>query len=76
VVGVAMLIIFDTTSKQKLVDFLSNAILLCVVLLCWFYVLYAGRVVTERYLEKVDFSEVVERISVIQLRELPSNNTF
>ena len=70
-----MHIIVDTSSKQKLIDFLSNVILFCLVLLCWFYVLYAGRTVTERYLEKIDFSEVSERISVIQLREVPSNTT-
>ena len=65
-----------TKSKKKTVELLSNTILFCVVLLCWFYVLYAGRIVTERYLEKLDFSEVVERISVIQLREISSNSTY
>ena len=67
----------ERKSKKKLTEFLVNLVLFGIVLLCWFYVLYAGRVATLRYLEKIDFSETVERITVLQLarEELSSENS-
>ena len=67
----------ERKSKKKLTEFLVNLVLFGIVLVCWFYVLYAGRVATLRYLEKIDFSETVERITVLQLarEELSSENS-
>ena len=67
----------ERKSKKKLIEFLVNLVLFGIVLVCWFYVLYAGRVATLRYLEKIDFSETVERITVLQLarEELSSENS-
>ena len=72
-----MMTILDRRSNKKLTEFLVNAVLLGIVLVSWFYVLYAGRVATLRYLEKLDFSETVERITVLQLTggELSSENS-
>ena len=69
--------ILERKSKKKLTEFLVNLVLFGIVLVCWFYVLYAGRVATLRYLEKIDFSETVERITVLQLarEELSSENS-
>ena len=69
--------ILERKSNKKLTEFLVNGVLLGIVLVCWFYVLYAGRVATLRYLEKIDFSETVERITVLQLTggELSSENS-
>ena len=71
-----MMTILDRRSNKKLTEFLVNTVLLGIVLVSWFYVLYAGRVATLRYLEKLDFSETVERITVLQLAggELSSEN--
>ena len=57
-------------SRKKFSDFLINLTLLSVNLVCWFYVLYAGRAATLRYLEKIDFTTPEERITVLQLQEL------
>ena len=67
------MIIFSASSRSRSVELVGNFILLAVVLICWFYVLYAGRVATLRYLEKLDFSEPVERITVLQLMKHSEN---
>ena len=54
-------------------SFLLDLLLFALVLVCWFYVLYAGREATLRYLEKIDFSEPVERITVLQLMKHSEN---
>ena len=65
--------VLDLSSRAKCVELVGDLILLAVVLICWFYVLYAGRVATLRYLEKLDFSEPVERITVLQLMKHSEN---
>ena len=65
--------VLDVSSRAKCVELVGDLILLAVVLICWFYVLYAGRVATLRYLEKLDFSEPVERITVLQLMNHSEN---
>ena len=65
--------VLDVSSRAKCVELVGDLILLAVVLICWFYVLYAGRVATLRYLEKLDFSEPVERITVLQLMKHSEN---
>ena len=65
--------VLDLSSRTKCVELVGDLILLAVVLICWFYVLYAGRVATLRYLEKLDFSEPVERITVLQLMKHSEN---
>ena len=65
--------VLDLSSRAKCVELAGDLILLAVVLICWFYVLYAGRVATLRYLEKLDFSEPVERITVLQLMKHSEN---
>ena len=67
------MVILLPSSRSKTVELVGNLILLVVVLICWFYVLYAGRVATLRYLEKIDFSEPVERITVLQLMKHSEN---
>ena len=67
------MVILLPSSRSKTVELVGNLILLVVVLICWFYVLYAGRVATLRYLEKIDFSEPVERITVLQLMKHSGN---
>ena len=67
--------VLDCSSRTKCVELVADLILLGVVLTCWFYVLYAGRVATIRYLEKIDFSEPVERITVLQLMKHSENTT-
>ena len=59
----------DLNSKKRLSEFTVNVILAAIVLLCWYYVVYAGRVATLRYLEKLDFSYKGERVTVLQLQE-------
>ena len=59
----------DLSSSRKLSEFIVNLLLLSVVLVCWWYVVYAGRVATLRYLDKLDFSDQVERVTVLQLLE-------
>ena len=70
----------DLSSSRKLSEFIVNLLLLSVVLVCWWYVVYAGRVATLRYLDKLDFSDQVERVTVLQLLESVkgniSNSTF
>ena len=69
----------DLNSKKRLSEFTVNVILAAIVLLCWYYVVYAGRVATLRYLEKLDFSYKGERVTVLQLQEsaeLPTNSTL
>ena len=69
----------DLNSKKRLSEFTVNVILAAIVLLCWYYVVYAGRVATLRYLEKLDFSYKGERVTVLQLQEsaeLPTNTTL
>ena len=69
----------DLNSKKRLSEFTVNVILAAIVLLCWYYVVYAGRVATPRYLEKLDFSYKGERVTVLQLQEsaeLPTNSTL
>ena len=69
----------DLNSKKRLSEFTVNVILAAIVLLCWYYVVYAGRVTTLRYLEKLDFSYKGERVTVLQLQEsaeLPTNTTL
>ena len=65
--------VLDLSSRAKCVELVGDLILLAVVLICWFYVLYAGRVATLRYLEKLNFSEPVERITVLQLMKHSEN---
>ena len=59
----------DLSSRKKYLEFTVNVILTAIVLLCWFYVIYSGRVATLRYLDKLDFSYKGERITVLQLEE-------
>ena len=69
----------DLNSKKRLSEFTVNVILAAIVLLCWYYVVCAGRVATLRYLEKLDFSYKGERVTVLQLQEsaeLPTNTTL
>ena len=69
----------DLNSKKRLSEFTVNVILAAIVLLCWYYVVYAGRVASLRYLEKLDFSYKGERVTVLQLQEsaeLPTNSTL
>ena len=69
----------DLNSKKRLSEFTVNVILAAIVLLCRYYVVYAGRVATLRYLEKLDFSYKGERVTVLQLQEsaeLPTNTTL
>ena len=68
-------VMFALRRNKKLSELVVNIILFLIVCLCWFYVIYAGRVATCRYLEKIDFSEPVERITVLQLQQLSSENT-
>ena len=64
----------DLSSSRKLSEFIVNLLLLSVVLVCWWYVVYAGRVATLRYLDKLDFSDQVERVTVLQLLESVEGN--
>ena len=64
----------DLSSSRKLSEFIVNLLLLSVVLVCWWYVVYAGRVATLRYLDKLDFSNQVERVTVLQLLESVKGN--
>ena len=64
----------DLSSSRKLSEFIVNLLLLSVVLVCWWYVVYAGRVATLRYLDKLDFSDKVERVTVLQLLESVKGN--
>ena len=64
----------DLSSSRKLSEFIVNLLLLSVVLVCWWYVVYAGRVATLRYLDKLDFSDQVERVTVLQLLESVKGN--
>ena len=64
----------DLSSSRKLSEFVVNLLLLSVVLVCWWYVVYAGRVATLRYLDKLDFSDQVERVTVLQLLESVKGN--
>ena len=57
--------IWENLSNRRLNDILSNFVLLCVVLICWFYVLYAGKVMCERYLDTVNWEAIAERDRVI-----------
>ena len=67
----------DWRSKKKFIEFTVNVILTAIVLLSWFYVLFAGRVATLRYLDKIDFSYTGERVTVLQLQEsAQTNSTF
>ena len=61
------------SSRAKCAELLTDLLLFALVLICWFYVLYAGREATLRYLEKIDFSEPVERITVLQLMKHSEN---
>ena len=63
----------DLSSRAKCAELWTNLVLFSLVLICWFYVLYAGREATLRYLEKIDFSEPVERITVLQLMKHSEN---
>ena len=63
----------DLSSRAKCAQLLTDLLLVALVLICWFYVLYAGREATLRYLEKIDFSEPVERITVLQLMKHSEN---
>jgi len=71
---VIMLLGPDLSSSRKLSEFIVNLLLLSVVLVCWWYVVYAGRVATLRYLDKLDFSDQVERVTVLQLLESVKGN--
>ena len=64
----------DLSSSRKLSEFIVNLLLLSVVLVCWWYVVYAGRVATLRYLDNLDFSDQVERVTVLQLLESVKGN--
>ena len=64
----------DLSSSRKLSEFIVNLLLLSVVLVCWWYVVYDGRVATLRYLDKLDFSDQVERVTVLQLLESVKGN--
>jgi len=44
-------------SERKVRNFFSNLVLLAAVLVTWFYTLYAGTVVSQRYLNKLDLSD-------------------
>jgi hypothetical protein len=44
-------------SERKVKNFVSNLLLLAVVLVAWFYTIYAGTVVSQRYLYKLDLSD-------------------
>ena len=59
----------DLSSRKRFIEFSVNVILIAIVLLSWFYVIFAGRVATLRYLDKLDFSFKGERITVLQLEE-------
>ena len=65
----------DLSSRKRSVEFIVNVILTAIVLLSWFYVIFAGRVATLRYLDKLDFSYKGERITVLQLQESPQIQT-
>ena len=69
-----MLLGLDLSSSRKLSEFIVNLLLLSVVLVCWWYVVYAGRVATLRYLDKLNFSDQVERVTVLQLLESVEGN--
>ena len=44
-------------SRPATVDLVSNALLLAVVAVAWGYVLYAGAVASQRYLDTVDLTQ-------------------
>ena len=69
----------DLSSRKRSIEFSVNVILTAIVLLSWFYVIFAGRVATLRYLDKLDFSYKGERITVLQLEEsaqMQTNSTL
>lgn len=44
-------------SDRKVKELLLNLLCLLVVLVSWFYVIRAGKVLSERYLDRVDLSQ-------------------
>jgi len=44
-------------SRRKNNDLIANAILLAATLIAWFYAIYAGAVVSKRYLDRLDLSD-------------------
>jgi len=65
-------------SIRQRVTLVSHVLLLSMVAVAWYYVLLAGKVVTERYLDALDLQPPEERVTVLQLKASVnlSNSSF
>jgi len=65
-------------SVRQRVTLVSHVLLVCMVAVAWYYVLLAGKVVTERYLDALDLQPPEERVTVLQLKASVnlSNSSF
>jgi len=66
-------------SVRQRVTIVSHVLLVCMVAVAWYYVLLAGKVVTERYLDALDLQPPEEeRVTVLQLKASVnlSNSSF